>query len=365
MIAFFKNKLLLIKSKKNNINNSFFYALFVFLLIIIFGIFFVIFFIGLFNNSNNQILKYKKNYKYNASNISNNQDSNDLIFDTINTDIENYSVSVSKKNYDTINIISHAECEKLFLLYFNINKIILKDNTKNHPTTIKKKINKIPLLIKKVSEKKEKKISEKKNINTKNQLKKDDLIKKKIISKVENISFAVLNNKNSDKNKITKDKKEVTLNHKINLEIPIVSSSVKSKKNFNINYSFVLNTNNNFINNSHIDRYEKNQDSLLITSEISNKDESSFDNIDKSDDEEIINQNELEEYIIRLKKNIKQFPGKKVNLDIIILLDNSLVKEIIFPNKLFSLAYKMYIINILHKIDIPKKLWNKKLLISL
>jgi DNA gyrase/topoisomerase IV subunit A len=331
---------------------------------IIFIIFLLTVFIGLFNNNNNNTLKYKKNYKYCGSNISNNQYNNDLIFDNIDSGDENDRKNNLKKNYYTINTISQEECEELFSLYFNINKIIVKKNTKN-PIVIQKKTKNISLLVKKNSEKKEKK-----HINKTIPLKKDDTIKKNIIPKSQNISLSS-NNKNLDKNKITKNKKEVSLkkasplNHNTSLEASIKGSAVKFKQNFSMNSSFFVNTNNHFIKNSYKNNYTDNKDLLLIENELSDEDVLSFDSIDKLDVEEIIEENELEEYVIRLKKNINQFPGKKVNLDIIILLDKSLIKEIIFPKKLFSLAYKMYIINILHKIEIPKKLWNKKLVISL
>lgn len=77
--------------------------------------------------------------------------------------------------------------------------------------------------------------------------------------------------------------------------------------------------------------------------------------------EEQEEQNELEDYLIRLKKNINQFPGKKQSTTVILKTEKHTVQEIIFVERIKSIAYHMYLLDLLKKIKIPQKLWYKEI----
>jgi hypothetical protein len=379
MISFFKSTLFLIKSIKNTVANSLFYSLFVLFFIIISVIFSIIVILE-FNTSKNKIVQYKNvnpsNYNHNHNHIG--SENNNIINQSNIKTSDSISINNDKKNYNNKSLISHAQCDELFLLNFvNHKNIFHKNNKKNNTTqkketliksnnvkTIPKKVEK-KVLIEKETLKKKKLIQEKKETIQEKKERVEENSKIKKIKNKKNFPIAFISNDKIAEKNDKKYKKEID-NTSIS-KMSVIESSVNSR--YKINNSSLSFSSSPFLPKININKnmtfFENDTQSSLIENDLINNEErednTTFEEIDY---EERVNQNELLEYIIRLKKNINQFPGKKVNLEIIILLEGSAIREIIFPKKLFSLAYKMYIINILKKIEIPKKLWNKKLCIS-
>ncbi len=334
---FLKNYFLLIKSKIHNIQNSFFYALIILFCIISFISSIIIYTTQIIYNINQKTKVIQ--YNNNNNTIYNKKLKNQTI------KIENKSFS--RNNYSKNNIINRTnkniiitndDAEKLFAQFFNSNMKIIEKNT----TT--KNID-------------SKKYAKKKIIKQQQQkLKKIDNIKKK---KDKDIS---VNKENIIKIKTTK--KEIINNTLCKKENIFIKNTLKLNNYENKNKILNNQLENRLENTNDIKSIILNEDELNEFLEIEDNNININEKENNSDESEE-SQNELLEYTIRLKKHIKQFPGKKEPLEITILLENSNIKDIIFSKKLFSLAYKMYIINILKKIDIPKILWNQKLLISL
>lgn len=341
MFSSFKNKIITIK-------NSFFYSICILLLIIITFIYSFVFIATIIKNitKKKKIIIYKNTLPYNTSSPT--QANNTIIkITTRNNRLQHNTHSL---------LISDSQCEELFRLHFKYN--IIKTNTQNKTQTITKK-NTRPFTPKKIEKNKKVIKKEMKKILITKKIEKQiiPIIKnnnnilnntKKIIIKDDTLATNTLKSlpKNIQKNKLLINKLPVIDIHEINYKSLSNNQNKLIENNMNLENEEQCNQSTDYEN------YNTKNDNDLITDAA-------------IEYEKTICQNELTEYIMRLKKHIRQFPGKKVNLEITILLDGSVIKEIIFPKKLFSLAYKMYIINILQKIDIPRKLYNKKLLISL
>ena len=348
MISIFKRKISLIRLLKNSIKKSLFYAVLnlLFLMILFFLLLFFIHYKTKHINKKKTILKDHTLLKTNTTGINNDQ----IISDNGNS--INIKNTIFNKNlkHNTIktNTINNIESEKLFQLYFCSSQY-KKNNTNNQE--IKNKKTPLPEQ-KKIKKELSKKIEKNKKVTP------DETHK----SKIKNIINKKTNIIKNQKISILKDSKKSTVqnNKKIDIKNEIFSTNFTK----NITNRFSLNNIINQNNNRSIAPSILNDENKIDNNQIEDNKEITYtENIINNQEE--VYQDELTDYIIRLKKHIRQFPGKKIELDIIILLNKSTIHEIIFPKKLFSLAYKMYIINILKKIEIPRKLWNKKLLISL
>jgi hypothetical protein len=351
------------KSIKKRIVDSFFYSVLVLFFILATSLFFIIAIVELINNKN-KILTYK-NIHIRGNKIHNTIKNNNGSGDIVNCFGDFYLHDSNKKYYNISNTISHVDAEKLFLLHFDTNTIA-KQSTKKTVNIIEKKNEKTARGIKKRLGKQENQIVKKKEIIKKLNLP-IERKKNKIVEKVNSVAPSPISKDIVKKNNVKTIKKEMITDNKIKsktqtiIQSPIVIDSLKKPLAFSS-----ADSNQKFIHTIDELTGKNNYEASFLDTHLENHQEIEENNsIELLGDEEIADQNELADYIIRLKKNIKQFPGKKVSLDITILLENASIKDIIFPNILFSLAYKMYIINILKKIEIPKKLWNKTLRISL
>lgn len=238
---------------------------------------------------------------------------------------------ISSKKHASRIIISESFSESYFDLLFNenfltvaSNTIIKKDNPKNKKITKSKQIA-------------EKKKEEKSLLN---QNKKNKKIEVKDNRKEIEVS-------SSQK----KEVKKVSREQSWKKEEQILSSKQSSHE---VNGDFLREGSSSFVANGEV--------SFFVTSEMQEK---NLENQDFLKDEILREEKELSAYTDRIVKHIKQFPGKKTKLEIILKTGRERVSEIFFSPEPRSIAYRNYLMQLLQSTEIPGALREQEIHIFL
>jgi hypothetical protein len=305
-------------------NSLFYYVGFFFILCFLLLSFFIIIWHRLLQQKHVVFLYHKNNnVSISSPTVNNNKKKN-------NNNSDNYGNAViadDASQFVNVKHISHKKCDELFTMYFlspAFGSCSIDTGKKNNAHNKKAK---------------SKNVIKQKNSNNEKKIEKKIEKKQKDVSQDSKIKATI-------KPLIKKEEhKKIQIHPPIIEHKAILSCDAKQGEHFDNHSNELLARDDNIYN-------------------VNGSGINASDNVDIID-EEAYAQEELEEYLSRLKKYLYQFSGKKPPVDIIIILHDAIIQEIKFGKKLPSLAYKTHIINTLKKIDIPKKLWNKKLLIAL
>lgn len=238
---------------------------------------------------------------------------------------------ISSKKHASRIIISESFSESYFDLLFNenfmavaSNTMIKKDNPKNQKITKSKQIA-------------EKKKEEKSLLD---QNKKN----KKIEVKDNQKEIAVPSSQK-------KEVKKVSPEQSPKKEEQILSSKQSSHE---VNGDFLREGSSSFVANGEV--------SFFVTSEMQEK---NLKNQDFLKGEILREEKELSAYTDRIVKHIKQFPGKKIKLEIILKTGRGRVSEIFFSPEPRSIAYRNYLMQLLQSTEIPGALREQEIHIFL
>ncbi len=220
------------------------------------------------------------------------------------------SHKISSKKHANQIIISESFSESYFDLLFNenfvtaaSNTIIKKDNSKNQKIT------------------KSKQIAEKKK---------------------EEKSLLDQNKKNK-KIEVKDNQKEIEVPSSQKKEVKKVSREKSWKKEEQI---LSLKQSSHEVNGDFL----RERSSSVVTSEMQEK---NLENQDFLKGEIVREEKELSAYADRIVKHIKQFPGKKTKLEIILKTGKGRVSEIFFSPEPRSIAYRNYLMQLLESTEVP------------
>jgi hypothetical protein len=296
------------KLKKLHSKNRFFFIVFCSLFLFFFSIFAIFFLRVVLQKITRKKVIYKNVIALQRNQI--NVDSKEVFFPD----------KISSKKHASRIIISESFSESYFDLLFNenfvtsalSNTIIKKDNPKNKKITKSKQI---------AEKKKEQKSLFDQNKKNKKIEVKDNQTKIEVSS--------------SQKNGLKKVSREQSWKK----EEKILSSK---QSNHEVNEDFLRGGSSSCVASGEV--------SFFVTNEMQEK---NLDNQDFLKVEIAREEKELTAYTDRIVKHIKQFPGKKTKLEIILKTGRGTVTEIFFSPEPRSIAYRNYLMQLLQSSEIP------------